>query len=61
MEKQIIDLGWANGWSKTPEVLRQANEAGFEEECTYHSERGESHYRCETNDTIITWKIDTSD
>lgn len=54
MEKQIIDLGWANGWNGTPEALRKANEAGFEEECTYHSERGESHYRCETNDTIIT-------
>lgn len=61
MEKQIIELGWANGWSKTPEVLKKAREAGFEEECTYHSEHGESHYRYETNDTIITWKIDTSD
>lgn len=59
MEKQIIDLGWANGWNGTPEALRKANEAGFETRCTYTNGRGYSEYRCETDDEIIIYKIDS--
>lgn len=60
MEKQIIDLGWANGWCETPEVLRKANEAGFKARCTYYDGRGYSEYRCETNDEIIIYKVDST-
>lgn len=61
MAKKYIDLGYANGWPETPEVLRKAHEAGFKDELTYYNGRGDSHYRCETDDTIITYQVDSSD
>lgn len=60
-DKKIIDLGWANGWHGTPPEVTQAREKGFKVENTYHNNRTcESHYKIETDDSIIVWKEDSS-
>lgn len=34
--KKIIDLGWANGWHGTPDVIKQAEKKGFKIEEVRH-------------------------
>lgn len=60
MDKPIIYLGWANGWSGTPEVLQEASKNNFPTKEIYH--RGcETGYECETDSAIIRYKVDSSD
>lgn len=59
MEKEHIDLGWVNGWTETPAVLRDAWLQGYREKEV--SSRNCVHaYRLETPAAVITWKEDTS-
>ena len=60
MEKRVIDLGWANGWHGTPTELQNALVEGGKFVETYHHDC-ETHYRCELDDRIITYKVDSSD
>jgi hypothetical protein len=55
--KKIIDLGFANGWHDTPDVIKEAKEKGFKVE---EVERV-TWYQIETDDSIIKWMVDSSD
>lgn len=59
-KKQIIDLGWANGWNETPKEIADAKSKGFTAE-----EISQNHcvtkYKIETDAFILTWKVDSSD
>lgn len=60
--KKIIDLGWANGWLDTPDVIKEAKKKGFKIEEVRHDERScLTWYQIETDDSIIKWKVDSSD
>lgn len=60
--KKIIDLGWANGWHGTPDVIKEAEEKGFKIEDVGHDGRQcITWYQIETDDSIIKWKVDSSD
>lgn len=60
--KKIIDLGWANGWHGTPDAIKEAKEKGFEIEEVWHDgQQCITCYQIETNDSIIKWKVDSSD
>lgn len=61
MEKRIIDLGWANGWKGTPIELQNALVEGGKFNEIYNNGRGETRYRCELPDRIVTYKVDSSD
>lgn len=60
--KKIIDLGWANGWHGTPDVIKQAEKKGFKiEEVRHDCRQCVTWYQIETDDSIIKWKVDSSD
>lgn len=61
MEKEQIDLGWANGWMKTPAVLKDAMAKKYPVVETFSNHRGETRYQCETDKAVLTWKVDSSD
>lgn len=58
--KQVIDLGWANGWYVTPEPLVEGARHNWPTRETYHHEC-ETHFECETPTSIIKYKVDSSD
>lgn len=60
--KKIIDLGWENGWHGTPDVIKEAEEKGFKiEEVGHDGRQCITWYQIETDDSIIKWKVDSSD
>ena len=60
--KKIIDLGWENGWHGTPDVIKEAKEKGFIiEEVRHDCRQCVTWYQIETDDSIIKWKVDSSD
>lgn len=60
--KQIIDLGWANGWRETPKEITDAEAKGFKVEEISHNNRScVTTYKIETDAFILTWKVDSSD
>lgn len=62
MEKEIINLGFENGWGSTmPQVLRDALDKGFKEVETYNNGRGYHKYKVETDDKILVYSCDSSD
>lgn len=61
-KKQIIKLGWANGWSETPKEITDAKAKGFKVEEISHDNRScVTAYKIETDAFIFTWKVDSSD
>lgn len=58
--KRTIDLGWANGWQGTPEVLQAAAAHNYKTEMRTDYARHITYCRCETEDSIITYRIDES-
>lgn len=59
MNKETIDLGWANGWTETPEALQEATRQNCKTRLI-KSQRHIDYYECETPTAIITYKVDTS-
>lgn len=60
MEKQIIDLGWANAWDRTPEELQRANKLHCETR-EYPIGRNLTKVEVETPGSILVYRIDSSD
>lgn len=61
MEKEIMDLGWANGWTSTPEALQEASKQNCETKCVLSDrDRHIDYYECETPTAILKYRVDTS-
>ena len=60
--KEVINLGWENGWHGTPDVIKEAKEKGFKiEEVRHDCRHCVTWYQIETDDSIIKWIVDSSD
>lgn len=60
--KKIVDLGWKNEWLDTPDIIKEAKENGFKiEEARHDGQSCVTWYQIETDDSIIKWKVDSSD
>lgn len=62
MEKEIVNLGFENGWgADMPQILRDALDKGFKEVETYNNGRGYHKYKVETDDKVLVYSCDSSD
>ncbi len=52
MSKEIIDLGYMNGWAKEPEIYKQCLQARKDGE--EHNITGKTIHRCVTRTTCLT-------
>ena len=51
-----------NEWLDTPDIIKEAKENGFKiEEVRHDGQSCVTWYQIETDDSIIKWKVDSSD
>lgn len=61
MAKEVLDLGWANGWTETPQALQEAAKLDCKTRIVESDHRRHvDYYECETPTSIIKYRADTS-